>query len=203
MRFIFFFRALTGRVVYNRNRYNLSGMKRILITPFWWLLSILISILDLVYFDFLILLFIRIVEGKSSAIPKHIEALHPSIEGKLFCYPNSKIARWSMRILGRKSLGLGIRNCVLFSREINWKSSKDVHWFLHEYAHVLQWRGRGLIYIPEALFAQWNSGYTFTKEAAESAENLKYFNPEQQACIYADYLIGNHLELLKQDPISW
>lgn len=105
---------------------------------------------------------------------------------------NSWLARFGKWINRFSSLGLGVGRTVHFSRTIDTQNSFDQKWFIHEVAHTLQFKHRGIVYIPEALIAQQFSGYDFGgKTGMDSTKKLRSFNPEQQADIFAVLILKN------------
>jgi hypothetical protein len=100
-------------------------------------------------------------------------------------YEQSWMARFGAWMIRRNTLGLGLANTIHFSRKIDVCEKLDKRWFVHEIAHTLQFKYRGLIYIPEALIAQQFSGYAFGGlETLKHAKQLRTFNPEQQADMF-------------------
>ena len=127
-------------------------------------------------------------------------SLDKSYLESVMVYEKSWLARFGAWMIRRKSLGLGLANTIHFSREIDLKISLDCQWFVHEIAHTLQFKYRGLIYIPEALIAQQFSGYTFGgSETLKHADKLRSFNPEQQADIFVVMQLSKFESEIRQE----
>jgi len=96
----------------------------------------------------------------------------------------AKIGKWHV---GSESMAVCVGHTLHFSRRIVcFPGSRDMRWLVHELAHVVQLERIGLVYIPEALWAQRNGGYDHGGTAKLSAWTLASFNREQQAEICAD-----------------
>lgn len=191
-RFIHILQTLTGRAFWGRNTHNSAVFwKRALVFFPWYIIGIIFSILDLFFLGYAIQGIMKITQGSGrkltseeiqlfSGLPKEQTYLRT-----VRVYENSWIARLGKWLIRRKTLGLGLANTIHFSREIDSSKKLDQHWLVHEIAHTLQFKYRGLIYIPEALIAQQFSGYSFGgKETACAAKHLRAFNPEQQADLF-------------------
>lgn len=115
-------------------------------------------------------------------------------------YERSWVARIGAWMIRRKNLGLGLANTIHFNQEIDINTVADRRWFVHEMAHTLQFKYRGMIYIPEALIAQQFSGYSFGGlPTLERANKLQAFNPEQQADIFVIMQLSDFNGALRQE----
>ncbi|MFK7785983.1 MAG: hypothetical protein AB8B56_12745 [Crocinitomicaceae bacterium] len=116
-------------------------------------------------------------------------------------YEKSWVARTGTWLVRRKTLGLGLANTIHFNCEIDIeKSVSNRRWLVHEVAHTLQFKHRGLIYIPEALVAQQFSGYGFGgRETLKQAKQLRAFNPEQQADIFVVMQLSDFESAIRQE----
>ena len=115
-------------------------------------------------------------------------------------YERSWVARIGTWMIRRKNLGLGLANTIHFNREIDTNTDADRRWFVHEMAHTLQFKYRGIIYIPEALIAQQFSGYSFGGlPTLKRANELRAFNPEQQADIFVVMQLSDFKSALRQE----
>lgn len=192
-RFIHFFFVLSGRVFFQRNTYNTRRFwKRAVVILPWYLMGMACATLDLFFVGYLFLVIMRLTQRNGRKLSSNELALFSNLPEELpylktvWVYEKSWVARAGMWMTRRKSLGLGLGNTVHFSREIDLTKQADVHWFVHEMAHTLQFKYRGLIYIPEALIAQQFSGYSFGGiKTLKQVSILRAFNPEQQAEIFA------------------
>lgn len=184
------FRTVLFLEIIGRNTANMSLITRILVFLFWYLLQLICVVLDLLFFGEVISLLLKWVEKESSRFPidvlplgMHNSTIQQIVE-KVHVKDQSSFAQWSCRITKRKSLGLGIIRWTLYSRKVDRVS--DQEWMRHEFAHTLQWYYRGLIYIPEALFAQRFGGYTLP-QPLNTIRRLKNINPEQQAVLFSKF----------------
>ncbi len=191
-RFTHFLQTLTGRAFWGRNTHNSAVFwKRSLVFLPWYLLSVVMGMLDLLFVGYLFNGIMRITRAQRRKLSEaeldlfaNLPAERPYLQTVLVC-ERSWIARLGAKLTRRNSLGLGLANTIHFSREIDTSCEFDQRWFVHEIAHTLQFKYRGLIYIPEALIAQKFSGYSFGgKETVCAAKYLRAFNPEQQADMF-------------------
>ena len=116
-------------------------------------------------------------------------------------YEKSWVAKMGAWMIRKNTLGLGLANTIHFNREIDVeKSASDCRWLVHEVAHTLQFKYRGLIYIPESLVAQQFSGYAFGgRETLKEATKLNAFNPEQQADIFVVMQLSEFESAIRQE----
>ncbi len=88
---------------------------------------------------------------------------------------------------GLRHLGVVIAYTINFTRPIHpAPGNEDMAWLIHELTHVAQMEQVGLQYYPEALHAQFTSGYTYPPEALVTCR-LSEFNREQQGEVIRDY----------------
>lgn len=191
-RFIHFFETLTVRAFWGRNTHNSAVFwKRTLVFLPWYAVSLLMAILDLLFVGYLFQGIMKITQRNRRKLSESELDLFANLPEEraylrtvLVC-ERSWMARFGAFIIRRKNLGLGLGNTIHFSREIDCSNALDQRWLVHEIAHTLQFKYRGLIYIPEALIAQQFSGYSFGgKETVCEAKHLRAFNPEQQADMF-------------------
>ena len=191
-RFIHLFNVISGREFFRRNKHNSSNLwKRSSVFLPWYIIGIVFALLDLFFLGYAIQGIMKITQRNGrkltseemelfSALPKEQAYLKTVV-----VYEKSWVARLGKWMIRQKSLGLGLANTIHFSREIDVEKTVDCRWFVHEIAHTLQFKYRGLIYIPEALIAQQFSGYSFGGlETLKHAQKLRMFNPEQQADMF-------------------
>lgn len=157
----------------------------------WYIIGIIFAILDLFFLGYAIQGIMKITQRKGRKLTSEEIKLFSNLPKEeaylrtVIVYENSWVARLGKWLIRHKTLGLGLANTVHFSREIDVKNTTDCRWLVHEIAHTLQFKYRGLIYIPEALIAQQFSGYSFGGlETLKRAQNLRAFNPEQQADVF-------------------
>ena len=169
---------------------------------------IVFALVDLLFLGEVISWMLRVTsKNKRRLTGKELSGLQLSDEDTaylqtIWVIERSWISRFGMWMTRRKSLGLGIARTVHFSREINTGIQKDVNWLYHELAHSLQYKYRGLVYIPEALIAQQFSGYDFGGKATLlSKKKLADFNPEQQAELFRVLMTDNHTCSIGQDIV--
>jgi len=188
-----FIHVLSGKVFHGRNTYNSKGLwKRGIVFLPWYILGIIFAILDLFFVGYLAQGIMQLTQRNGRKLsPKELELFSNLTEDATYLksvrvYEKSWVARFGAWLTRRNTLGLGIANTVHFNREINpEENASDRRWLVHEVAHTLQFKYRGLIYIPEALIAQHFSGYGFGgKSTLMHAKLLRSFNPEQQAEIF-------------------
>jgi hypothetical protein len=199
-RLINFFKVISGNVFFHRNTHNMPTLwKRALVFLPWYLLSIIFAI-------FVILFLGSLLAGICRLTAKRQRKLTVDELSHLTLCPNdlvylktvtiiecSRMAIFGKRSGKRKQLGIGIASTIHFCRNIDTDNSSDLKWLVHEVAHTLQYKYRGLVYIPEALIAQRFSGYGFGgKEVMDGACVLRTFNPEQQAEIFMLLSLSGH-----------
>lgn len=197
-----FFHALMGINLVGRNSFNQKkGWKRILIIPFWYIFSLLCAILDLISFGRLISVILIFTSSNTRKLTEEELAIFIDLPSEINylksinVIENSWLARFGKWMNRFSSLGLGVGTTIHFSRHINTRNHSDLRWLVHEVAHTLQFKHRGIIYIPEALIAQQFSGYDFGgKEGLISAKKLRSFNPEQQADVFAMLILKKEKE---------
>lgn len=191
-RFIHILQTLTGRAFWGRNTHNSAIFwKRALVFFPWYALSLIMALLDLLFAGYLFTGIMRITRAQRRKLSESELALFANLPEEraylrtIDVCERSWMARLGAYITRRKSLGLGLGNTIHFSRNIDSSDAFDRRWLVHEIAHTLQFKYRGLIYIPEALIAQQFSGYSFGgKETICAAKHLRAFNPEQQADMF-------------------
>lgn len=177
--------------IWKRNSYNQSHIKRILLSIPWWLMQVLFALLDILSIG-TIIRYILHWTNSGKLLDENFIKQHISLNEKDIRYlktvviiEESWLATLGMAFNDRKQLGLGVASTIHFSRKIDITNEQDLRWIIHELAHTLQWKYRGLIYIPEALICQRFSGYSFGGiKTLEQNYSLKNFNPEQQAEIF-------------------
>ncbi|RME81064.1 MAG: hypothetical protein D6775_14570 [Caldilineae bacterium] len=88
-----------------------------------------------------------------------------------------------------RHLGVVIAYTVNFTRRIHpAPGNEDMAWLIHELVHVAQMEHVGLQYYPEALAAQFCSGYDYGGcQALADGRPLAFFNREQQGEIARDF----------------
>lgn len=191
-RFIHILQTLTGRAFCGRNTHNSAVLwKRALVFFPWYLLSLVVGILDVFFVGYLFAGLMKLTQKHTRKLTEselqffaNLPKEEAYLKRVLVC-EKSWMARFGAKLIRRKNLGLGLANTIHFSREIDTTCELDQRWFVHEIAHTLQFKYRGLIYIPEALIAQQFSGYSFGGiETLRNAQHLRAFNPEQQADMF-------------------
>ena len=206
-RFIHLINVLTGREFFHRNKHNSKHLwKRGLVFIPWYFIGIILAILDLFFVGYLVQFTMKITQRKGRKLTKKEMELFSNLPIEkaylktVMVYEKSWMARFGAWIIRRKILGLGLANTIHFSREIEIKKTSDCRWLVHEIAHTLQFKYRGLIYIPEALIAQQFSGYAFGgKETLKHASKLRVFNPEQQAEIFVIMQLSDFESAIRQE----
>lgn len=173
----------------------------------WYLLSVLVALLDLIFLGEIVSFILILTSPKRRKLTaKELELFISLINDQPYLrqvvvVENSWLARLGTNFGKREQLGLGVARTVHFSREIC--SEKDKYWLIHEVGHTLQYKYRGLCYIPEALIAQNFSGYKYGgKEALITCDRLKCFNPEQQADIFVAITCTNIDSKLRQELVN-
>lgn len=186
-----------------RNGFNISNQRRLIIGIPWWILQVSFSLLDLLFFGEFISLLARISNKNRQFVELQINTHlleHDQVYlRKITLIENSWLAKLGCRMNNSRQLGLGIANTIHFSRNLEPTDRNDMRWIYHELAHTLQWKYRGLIYIPEALIAQRYSGYNFgDKTVLYGNLKLREFNPEQQAEIFMELIDSKiHTNLIR------
>ena len=206
-RFIHLINVLSGREFFRRNKHNSEKLwKRGCVFIPWYIIGIILAVFDLFFVGYLIQVTMQITQRngrKLTAAEMNLFAGLPIDKlylESVMVYEKSWVARFGAWMVRRKSLGLGLANTIHFSREIDIKNPSDCRWFVHEIAHTLQFKYRGLIYIPEALIAQQFSGYGFGGlETLKHANKLRAFNPEQQADIFAVIQLSEFESAIRQE----
>lgn len=202
-----FFQCCIGRDVFRRNRYNSTiGWRRTLVVLPWYFLQLVFGLLDLLLIGEGLNQLILLTSSKKRKLKPEEFHLLSELKGEeeyirsIWVIERSWLSRLGKWMTHRKSLGLGIGRTVHFSRVIDSSEEQDQRWLIHEIAHTLQYKYRGLIYIPEALIAQQFSGYAFGgKQTLDSKKKLREFNPEQQADIFCALIISGYNSALKTD----
>lgn len=192
-RFIHLFHVLSGRAIFQRNTYNSKQLwKRSFVVIPWYVLGVVFAVLDIFFVGFAFQVIMCVTQKKRRKLNAEELTFFSNLPSELdylktvWVYERSWVARSGMWLTRRKSLGLGLGNTVHFSREIDVENPSDRRWLVHELAHTLQFKYRGLVYIPEALIAQQFSGYSFGGlKTLKRISKLRSFNPEQQAEIFA------------------
>lgn len=167
-------------------------MKRSFVMLPWYPVAIIFAVLDVFFVGYLTQLIMQITQRNGRKLTaRELELFSDLIDDSSYLktvrvYERSWVARFGAWMIREKTLGLGLANTVHFNREIDIeKKPSDCRWLVHEVAHTLQFKYRGMIYIPECLVAQQFSGYSFGgRETLKQAEKLRAFNPEQQADIF-------------------
>lgn len=210
-RILGFLRTIAGVGMWKRNSYNLTSVsKRLILFPFWYVLALVFRILDLLLLGELI----SLILVSTSRTKRRLTALELSkleVLGQkersfletVIVIENSWLSKLGCRLTRSESLGLGVARTVCFSRTIDTGRSSDMGWLVHELAHALQFKYRGLIYIPEALVAQHFSGYDFGGQKSLSEQRLLIaFNPEQQAEIFRQMMLSDYPSELREEIIK-
>ncbi len=206
-RFIHLFHVLSGREFLQRNTYNSNQFwKRALVIVPWYILGVFYAVLDLLFFGYLFQGIMSVTQRNGRKLSPEELSLFSNLSQELGylktvrVYEKSWVARTGAWMTRRKSLGLGLGNTIHFSREIDLEDTADLRWFVHEMAHTLQFKYRGLIYIPEALIAQQFSGYSFGGlKTLRQITKLRAFNPEQQAEVFAAVQLSNFETDIRKD----
>ncbi|MDG1334108.1 MAG: hypothetical protein P8P74_17380 [Crocinitomicaceae bacterium] len=207
-RFIHLFNVLSGREFYRRNKHNSKRLwKRGFVFLPWYLIGVVFAVLDLFFLGYLTQAIMQITQRNGRKLTtQELELFSTLTDDTSYLktvrvYEKSWVAKFGAWMNRRNSLGLGLANTVHFSREIDSaKSPSDCRWLVHEVAHTLQFKYRGLIYIPECLAAQQFSGYTFGgKQTLKLAKKLRAFNPEQQADIFVVMQLSNLESAIREE----
>jgi hypothetical protein len=191
-RFIHLINVLSGREFFRRNKYNSKQLwKRSCVFIPWYVIGVFLAILDLFFVGYLIQLTMQLTQRNGRKLTAEEIKLFSELSNdksyleSVMVYEKSWVARFGSWMIRSNTLGLGLANTIHFSREIDAAKASDCRWLVHEIAHTLQFKYRGLIYIPEALIAQQFSGYGFGgAETLKHAKKLRAFNPEQQADMF-------------------
>ncbi len=200
--------VLTGRVFNYRNTHNVPQIrKRVLLFIPWYILSTLVALLDLIFLGELFSLVLEFTSPKRRRLTAVELELFAELKSdqrylsRVVVIENSWLAQLGKRFGKRQQLGLGVARTVHFSREVALENDKQ--WLIHEVGHTLQYKYRGLCYIPEALIAQTFSGYKYGgKETLISIDRLRCFNPEQQADIFVAIICTNVKSKLRHEIVS-
>lgn len=203
----YFLRALFGISIWKRNRFNEShSLKRILIALPWYALTLIFSLLDFLFIGSILSGVFRITcrtqrrltedeLERLSLVVRDVEYLK-----RIAIFENSWLSKMGAWLNRSQDLGLGVADTVHFSRRVNTQMENDMAWLIHEVAHTLQYKYRGLVYIPEALIAQQFSGYSFGGlQTIRENIPLQAFNPEQQADIFKTIVLTNEMCSLRQE----
>ncbi len=103
-------------------------------------------------------------------------------------HESSRIARIGARFARAADLGICLCYVIHFTRPIQSKGGNhDMAWLIHELVHVSQTEYVGIQYMPEALHAQFTTGYDYGGPEGIEGKTFFHFNREQQGCIPADY----------------
>lgn len=192
-RLIQLFNVLSGREFTHRNKHNSKQLwKRSCVFLPWYFIGVFFAVIDLFFLGYLTQAIMQITQRNGRRLtPKELNLFYSLDKDATYLrsvmvYEKSWVARIGAWIIRRKKLGLGLANTIHFSREIDIENSAaDRRWLVHEVAHTLQFKYRGLIYIPECLVAQQFSGYSFGgRKTLKQAKRLRAFNPEQQADMF-------------------
>jgi hypothetical protein len=203
-----FINVLSGREFFRRNRHNSKQLwKRGCVFIPWYITGVIFATLDLFFVGYLTQGIMQITQRNGRKLTeKELDLFAALPDEKNYLktvrvYEKSWVARIGAWFIRRKTLGLGLANTIHFNQGIDTeKSSSDSRWLVHEVAHTLQFKYRGLIYIPEALVAQQFSGYSFGgKETLKNAKQLRVFNPEQQADIFVVIQLSDFESAIRQD----
>lgn len=206
-RFIHLINVLSGREFYRRNSHNSKALwKRACVFLPWYITGVIFAILDLFFVGYLTQAIMNITQRNGRKLtPQELELFSGLNEDISYLktvrvYEKSWLARLGAWMIRQKTLGLGIANTVHFNKEITIENPSDCRWLVHEVAHTLQFKYRGLIYIPEALIAQHFSGYTFGgRETLKHAKQLRAFNPEQQANMLVVMQLSDFESAIRQE----
>ncbi len=170
-------------------------------------MGVVFAIFDLFFLGYLTPVIMQITQRNGRKLsPKELELFSDLTDELAYLktvrvYEKSWVARTGAYLIRRRTLGLGLANTIHFNCEIDIeKSLVDRRWFVHEVAHTLQFKYRGLIYIPEALVAQQFSGYEFGgRETLKRAKQLRAFNPDQQADIFVVMQLSDFESAIRQE----
>lgn len=206
-RFIHLINVLSGREFFQRNKYNSRQLwKRACVFVPWYIIGLVFAVLDLLFIGYLIQATMQITQRNGRKLTLEEIKLFSELPMEkrylesVMVYEKSWLARFGAWMIRRKQLGLGLANTIHFSREIEIENASDCRWFVHEIAHTLQFKYRGLIYIPEALIAQQFSGYVFGGlETLKHADKLRAFNPEQQADMFVIIQLSKFESEIRQE----
>lgn len=103
-------------------------------------------------------------------------------------HENSRLARIGAKFVGASDMGICTCYIIHFNRPIQSKEGNpDMAWLIHELVHVSQTEYAGVQYMPEALHAQFTTGYDYRGPLGIEGKSFSHFNREQQGCIPADY----------------
>ncbi|MCJ8291074.1 MAG: hypothetical protein HRT58_16130 [Crocinitomicaceae bacterium] len=199
--------VLSGREFFQRNKYNSRQLwKRACVFAPWYIIGLIFAVLDLFFIGYLIQVTMQITQRNGRKLTLEEIKLFSELPMEkrylesVMVYEKSWVARFGAWMIRKKQLGLGLANTIHFSREIDIENGPDCRWFVHEIAHTLQFKYRGLIYIPEALIAQQFSGYTFGGlETLKHANKLRAFNPEQQADMFVIIQLSKFESEIRQE----
>ena len=207
-RFIHLINVLSGREFFHRNKHNSSQLwKRSCVFLPWYLIGIFFAILDLFFVGYFTQVIMQVTQRNGRKLTsRELELFSELTNDALYLktlrvYEKSWVAKIGASMIRKSTLGLGLANTIHFNREIDVeKSASDCRWLVHEVAHTLQFKYRGLIYIPESLVAQQFSGYAFGgRETLKKATKLNAFNPEQQADIFVVMQLSEFESPIRQE----
>lgn len=101
---------------------------------------------------------------------------------------NSWVARLGASRVGSVQMGMGLGYTIHFTRPIRPKAGNgEMKWLIHELAHVAQTQYVGIQYMPEALYAQYTTGYDYGGPKGLRGKSYSDLNREQQGCIPEDF----------------
>lgn len=194
-RIVYLLKVLLGIDLWGRNTINLkqkSILIKLLLYPFWYVLQVSCAILNLLLLGELLFLLVWITHKckrkLNSEELKILSVQFPGIKWRnITVIEKSWVAKLGAKYAKSTKMGVCVTYSLHFSCELD--SEKDKIWLLHEAAHYIQYKQRGIIYIFEALIAQQFTGYNY-KLPNWKQYSLKAFNPEQQA------------EILSKEPIQ-
>jgi hypothetical protein len=206
-RFIHLINVLSGQEFFYRNTHNSKQLwKRGCVFIPWYIVGIIFAVLDLFFIGYLVQAIMQITQRNGRKLTAEEMKLFSELPlekrylESVIVYEKSWVARFGAWMIRQKKLGLGLANTVHFSSEINIENAADCRWFAHEIAHTLQFKYRGLIYIPEALIAQQFSGYAFGGlDTLKHADKLRAFNPEQQAELFVVIQLSKFESEIRQE----
>ena len=198
-RFIRLIKVIYGQEFFGRNNHNSRNFfhRGAVFLP-WYIFALIFAVMDVFFVGYLIPAIMQITQRNGRKLTKEEIEMFSELTGdkryleSVLVYEKSWVARFGAWMIRRKSLGLGLGNTIHFSRAVNLENNIDRRWFVHEIAHTLQFKYRGLIYIPESLIAQQFSGYSFGGlETLKQADKFRAFNPEQQADMFVIMQLSN------------
>ncbi len=178
------------------NEINAVGgwLKKGLFSMLGWIGRVLGKSLDLIMTGEIFDLIFQIVKPNTRTLSKLEIDEAKKVFGKGLTYwqvridEKSLLARLGARFAGSSNMGVTTFHTINFTRKIDTQPGNgDMHWLIHELAHVSQMEHIGLQYIVEALVAQNTGGYNYGGHDALKGKRLYQFNREQQADIAADY----------------